>query len=218
VTASTRSYSASIDLVAPGNESTIADQIAHSLMNDSFTRKVVRRRVTQLLRLVEFASDDEDDLTQEFLIRLIDAMKHHREDVGHRNPYIVSVVDRHAATLLEHRRAAVRYAEDSASINQQVSDSELGSVAIVDMLGERDAARRLQRRALNEHTYTSLKSDLAVIVDRLSEAEQRMVHLLRDHTVSEAAQVMGVPRSTLVSWLEKIAAIFDEEGLREYLL
>lgn len=217
MTASPRSYPASIDLVAPGDESTLADQIARSLIDDSFTRKVVRRRVTQLLRMAEFASDDEDDLTQEFFIRLTEAIKQHREDVGHRNPYIVSVVDNHVATLLEHRRAGIRYTEDSVSIDQRVKNSELGSVAIGDMLAERDATRRLQMRELSDHTYTNLKSDLAVVVDRLSEAEQRMVHLLRDHTVSEAAKVMGVPRSTLVSWLKKIAAIFREAGLREYL-
>lgn len=217
MTTSTKSYSSSIDRVAPGPVETAADQIVNSLIGDPFTRKVIHRRVTQLLRMAEFASDTEDDLTQEFLIRLTDAMKHHSDEVGHRNPYIVSVVDRFTATLMEHRRAMVRYTADGVSLDQRISDTEIGPVSFVDMLSQCDQERRLQTCKLEVNERTNLKFDLAAVMDQLSENEQRFLNLLRGHTVTEVAQIMELPRSTLVSWLEKIATIFEEAGLREYL-
>lgn len=211
------SYSCSIDLVAPGDGQTNADHIVLSLIADPFTRKVIHRRVIQLLRLAEFASDSEDDLTQEFLIRLTDAMKVHCESVGHRNPYIVSVVDRHSATLLEHRRALVRYSADGVSLSQNVSEAEIGPVSFVDTLSQRDQERRLQIREITSRDRVDLTSDMPAVIKKLSAADQQLLQLLRDQNVTDAAKTLGVPRSTLVSRVENIAAILKAEGIHEYL-
>lgn len=217
MTASKPSYSSSIDLVAPGDGQTEADQIARSLIADPFTRKVIHRRVNQLLRLAEFASDSEDDLTQEFLIRLTDAMKVHCESVGHRNPYIVSVVDRYSATLLEHRRASIRYSVDGVSLDQSVSEAELGPVLFADTLSQQDQKRRLQIRELEPREHSDLKSDLLAVIKKLSPSDQALLQLLRDQNVTDAAKTLGIPRSTLASRVENIAEILEAEGLREYL-
>ncbi|MCA9215109.1 MAG: sigma-70 family RNA polymerase sigma factor [Planctomycetales bacterium] len=217
MTASKPSYSSSIDLVARGDGQTEADQIARSLIADPFTRKVIHRRVNQLLRLAEFASDSEDDLTQEFLIRLTDAMKVHCESVGHRNPYIVSVVDRYSATLLEHRRASIRYSVDGVSLDQSVSEAELGPVLFADTLSQQDQKRRLQIRELEPREHSDLKSDLLAVIKKLSPSDQALLKLLRDQNVTDAAKTLGIPRSTLASRVENIAEILEAEGLREYL-
>ena len=217
MTTSPKPYSSSIDLVAPGQGTTEADRIVGELIADSFTRKVIHRRVTQLIRLAEFASDTADDLTQEFLIRLTDAMVHHDDDIGHRNPFIVSIVDRHTATMLEHRRAKVRYTADGVSLNIQVSDSELGPQPFVNLLSDTDKSRRLQTLEREDNDRSNLRDDLAVVIAKLPEDEQRFVTLLREHSVTEVAEIMQMPRSTIVSWIEKLQVVFDEEGLREYL-
>jgi len=217
VPSSKPSYSSSIDLVAPGDGQTDADQIARSLIADPFTRKVIHRRVKQLLRLAEFASDSEDDLTQEFLIRLTDAMKVHSESVGHRNPYIVSVVDRHSATLLEYRRASIRYSVDGVSLDRSVSEPEIGPVSFADTLSAEDRKRRLQIRKLEPRDHSDLKSDLQAVIEKLSAADQQLLQLLRHQNVTEAAKTLGIPRSTLASRVENIAEILEAEGLREYL-
>ncbi|WP_442511613.1 RNA polymerase sigma factor [Novipirellula sp. SH528] len=210
-------YSSSIDLVAPGQGTTEADRIVGELIADSFTRKVIHRRVTQLIRLAEFAIDTADDLTQEFLIRLTDAMVHYDDDIGHRNPFIVSIVDRYSATMLEHRRAKVRYTADGVSLNIQVNDCELGPQPFIELLSDKDKTRRLQTLEREDSDRTNLKDDLATVIAKLPADEQRFVDLLRDHSVTEVAEIMQVPRSTIVSWIEKLKDFFDEEGLREYL-
>lgn len=210
-------YASSIDIVAPGDGQTAGDEIARTLIADPFTRKVIHRRVIQLLRLPEFAGDSDDDLTQEFLIRLTDAMKVHCESVGHRNPYIVSIVDRYTATLLKHRRAGVRYAIDRVSTDRTISDSEIGPFSFGDTLHQRDQERRLQTRAIEPNDHSNLKSDLAALVEKLPAEDQSLLRLLRDHHLSEVAVILDYPRSTLASQLQRIAAIFEQEGLHEYL-
>ncbi|QDV62637.1 RNA polymerase sigma factor [Crateriforma conspicua] len=217
MTLSSKPYFSSIDLVAPGEGTTEADRIVAELIADCFTRKIIHRRVTQLLRLAEFVGDTVDDLTQEFLIRLTDAMKHHDDEVGHRNPYIVSIVDRHTATMLEHRRAKVRYTADGVSLDQRINDGEVGPRAMVDLLNQDDKSRRLQTEKRDSIDATNLRDDLASVLAELPADEREFLILLREHNVTDVAEILDLPRSTVVSRLEKLTQVFEDAGLRDYL-
>ena len=71
------------------------------LSDDPIVQTVIRRKVRQLMAFPEFCPHEEEDLRQELMGQLDVGMKKHRAEVGHRNPFIVMVVDRKAATLLE---------------------------------------------------------------------------------------------------------------------
>lgn len=190
--------------------------IAPSLTKDPFTRKVVSRRVGQLLRRPDFAGDTEDDLTQDFLGRLADAMTRHSDEVGHRNPFIVMIVDRYVATLVEHRQASMRRTETPVSLSQTIVDSDIGAVEMAQTIGEHEQDRRLETRRLDQNDYSNLKHDLAVVLSRLTPQQQKFVRLLGDHSIADIARLMGVPRTTLNFWRAKIVKIFEEAGLHEY--
>jgi DNA-directed RNA polymerase specialized sigma24 family protein len=188
-----------------------------SLAHDPFICKVIHRSVRGLLRRPEFAEDTAEDLTQELLGRVSEAMTQHRSEIGHRNPFVIAIVDRYIANLVEHRSAAVRRTDRAVSINQLIRDGESGAIEMMQTIGQEDHERRLQSRRISQSNSSDLKHDLAIVLAQFTEQEQEFMRLLGDHSVAEASRIMGVPRTTLLSWRKRIARKFDDEGLRDYL-
>lgn len=186
--------------------------------NDPFTREVIRRKVNQLLNRTEFAGEDADDLTQEFLGRVTSAMASYRSDVGHRNPFIVTIVERHVARMLEHRQAAMRAAPPTASLSVIIRDKDIGPTEFAQTIGQDEQGRRLSmQRRISEREHADLKHDLALLMAELPPQWQEFLRLRATHTISEVSREMGVHRTTLSTWMQRIAEIFEKAGLREYL-
>ena len=187
------------------------------LSDDPFVQTVIRRKVRQLMVFPEFYLHEEEDLRQELLAQLDVGMKKHRADVGHRNPFIVMVVDRKAANLLEYRRQQMRAEQNIGSLNVPVTESDGKRRDRIHCISEDDQRRKLEVSQLSRTEVVELRCDLQTIIASLPDHWQQFLQLRSEHSLSETARIMGVPRSTANSWVPKIAAIFEEAGLRDYL-
>ncbi|GAA5509208.1 hypothetical protein [Novipirellula caenicola] len=196
-----------------------ADPNAHcqSLADDAFTQTVIRRKVRQLLTYPEFAQHEAEDIHQELQTRLEEAMRLHDDDVGHRNPYITMIVDRQASHLLKFRRWKTRADLGTSSLNVMIeSGGEYRE--LLQCVSDDDRRRRLETAELSETDLVDMRNDLSVVIAKLPDEWQRFMKLRLNHSVAECSRIMNVPRSTLKSWLPKIAEIFQEEGLRDYIV
>ena len=129
------------------------------LSEDPFVQTVIRRKVRQLMVFPEFYPHEEEDLRQELLAQLDVGMKRHRAEVGHRNPFIVMVVDRKAANLLEYRRQQMRAEQNIGSLNVPATESDGKCRDRIHCISEDDQRRKLETSQLSRTEIVELRCD-----------------------------------------------------------
>lgn len=187
------------------------------LCEDPFVQTVIRRKIKQLLYFPEFQSHESEDLRQEFLAQLSVAMKKHRDEVGHRNPFIVMVIERKASSMLEYRRQSVRAEDNPASLNVMIDDGNGRRRERGQCLAEDDQQRRLAVHKRSATDTFNLQQDMASVIANMPHQWREFLRLRSEHSLSETARIMNVPRSRLKALVPKIAEVFEESGLRDYL-
>lgn len=187
------------------------------IANDKFTRGIIRRKAFQISQRPGYSEQDVESLEQTILTKVIKAMTSFDPKIAHRNVYITTVVERHAARLIAERSFSKNGPGHVQSLNAMVfvpggRPSEL-QYTLDDSIA--DARLQVERKAANE--LKDLVSDVAIAISRLPEPWQRMLELRKTHSMVQVSELMGVPRSTLRHWMSQIAERFEEEGLREYI-
>jgi RNA polymerase sigma factor (sigma-70 family) len=188
-----------------------------TLTEDPFAQTVIRRAVGRLLRCPEFAPHESEDLHQELQAQLDRAMRSHDATIGHRNPFITMVVNRAATNLRAYRLHKIRDDREVTSLNVMV-ESGGERRELIQCISEDDNRNRIETAKLTDTELVDLRHDLTVAIATLPEHWQRLLKLRTDHSLRECSQIMDVPLSTLKYWLAKIAVVFREQGLHEYLV
>lgn len=185
--------------------------------NDNFTRGIIRRKAIQISQRLGGSEQDLESLEQTLLTKVIKALPSFDPEIAHRNVFITTVVERHAARLIAEQSFPKNGPRHLQSLNAVVFvpgdlPTEL-QYTLGDSVG--DARLQMDRKASNE--LNDLVSDVAIAISRLPEEWQRMLELRKTHSMVQVSELMGVPRSTLRHWMSQIAEQFEAEGLREYI-
>lgn len=188
-----------------------------TLTEDPFAQTVIRRCVGRLLRCPEFAPHEAEDLQQELQAELDRAMRSHDATIGHRNPFITMVVNRAATNLRAYRLHKIRDDREVTSLNVMV-ESGGERRELIQCISEDDNRNRIETAKLSGTELVDLRHDLAAASEALPEHWQRLLKLRTDHSLRECSRIMDVPLSTLKYWMAKIAIVFREQGLHEYLV
>ena len=185
--------------------------------NDNFTRGIIRRKAIQISHRLGNSEQDLESLEQTLLTKVIKALPSFNPEIAHRNVFITTVVERHAARLIAELSFPKNGPRHLKSLNAVVFvpgdlPTEL-QYTLDDSVG--DARLQMDRKATSE--LSDLVSDIAIAISRLPEEWQRMLELRKTHSMVQVSELMGVPRSTLRHWMSQIAEQFEAEGLREYI-
>lgn len=191
--------------------------LSFDIANDKFTRGIIRRKAVQISQRLGYSEQDLESIEQTMLTKVIKAMPSFDSEIAHRNVFITTVVERHAARLIAERSFPKNGAGRVQSLNATVAvpgdlPTEL-QYTLDDSIG--GARLQVERKAANE--LNDLVSDVAIAISRLPEPWQRMLELRKTHSMVQVSELMGVPRSTLRHWMSQIAEQFEAEGLREYI-
>jgi hypothetical protein len=215
-----------IDITQSTPESTVSHALTNptpacssdcALSQDPFVQTVIGRKIKQLLCFPEFHLHESEDLRQEFLAQLTTAMKKHRDEIGHRNPFIVMVIERKASNMLEYRRQSLRAEENIASLNVMIDDGNGKRRERSQCISEDDQHRRLEVHKRSATDTLNLQQDMASVIANMPDEWREFLHLRSEHSLSETARIMNVPRSRLKALVPKIAEVFEAAGLRDYL-
>ena len=191
------------------------DESKHQI--DRFTHGIVRRKVKQLIGRAGFTRQDCEDLSQEFFARVLQSLRSYDPAVGHRNKFVTAVVERHVATVLRNKRAEKRDDRQTTSLSVMIDIADEGPTEFAQTIGDREFDARLGRHRRSEVELSQLRLDLHDMIGTLPESWQTLLELRKTRTMSEAANAMGVPRTTLDGWMRRIRKRFEKVGLRAYL-
>lgn len=184
---------------------------------DRFIRGIIKKKVGQLIGQAGFTEHDREALEQELFTRVFQSLSRFKSEIGPRNKYVTAVVERYVANVLRNKRAGKRDHRRTTSLNVNIEVCDEGTVELSQIIGQREQDARLGRRRRSSQEQTDLAADIEAIMPSLPEPWQRLLTLCKTMNVKEAAEQMGIARTTASSWLRRIRTRFEEEGFRDYL-
>jgi RNA polymerase sigma-70 factor (ECF subfamily) len=103
----------------------------------------------------------------------------------------------------------------SLSLDAPVGETE-DAPTLIEMI---DPHATADTPSESESLQLQMKIDIARMLKGLTSRQRKLCHLLRDEglNVKEAAQQMKLPRATVYDELKRIKAVFQREGLEDYL-
>lgn len=185
-------------------------------LND-FALRIIRRKGRQLAAKRYFSRSDRPDLEQELTIHLWQALEKFDPEIAHYNAFVTTVVERHAASLIRQRLAKKRNPDREVSLDaliemQQSEVDEDGNDASDDLLGEQFWDR------FDELEMNQLTADLEQMLAGLSVSQRMLCERLKYENVSQVAQAMSLPRSTLRAAINRLRAHFKAGAMEKYLV
>lgn len=184
---------------------------------DRFTRGIIRRKIKQLIGRAGFTNQDWEDLEQEMLLRVLQALKSYDPDQAHRNRFVTAVVERHVANILRDKQACKRDHRRITSINVMINITDDGPTELAHIIGQRELDARRGRHPRSDEDLARLVFDMAVVIDKLPTEMRVLAERLMTESVSDIARDMGTPRTTLNEMVRLLRRRFENEGLKNYL-
>ncbi|MBX3433291.1 MAG: sigma-70 family RNA polymerase sigma factor [Pirellulales bacterium] len=185
---------------------------------DGFTQGYVRKKARQIAGRYGFRRSDRDDIEQELYLKL----SKHLDGADPGDPkwraFVAVTVDRRIASLIRDGVAEKRDHRRTGSLHVVIGSHEGEPVTIADTVTVHNASAQRADRHRTESDYVEVQVDVTESIATLSEATLReLCERLKHDSVSKVARDMGIPRTTLNSWITKLRSRFENRGLREYV-
>jgi RNA polymerase sigma-70 factor (ECF subfamily) len=184
---------------------------------DRFAWGIVRRKARQLIGRAGFTNQDREELQQELLAHLLSRLPAFDPEQGHRNKFVTAVVERFVANILRDKRAEKRDHRRVVSINVIVETEEDGPTERASIVGRNEYDARRGIRSRDEHELIDLVNDIDAVLASLPDNLRRMAEGLKTKPQAEVARDMGVPPTTLNSWMRHLRERLEGAGLRDFL-
>jgi RNA polymerase sigma factor (sigma-70 family) len=180
--------------------------------------EIIRFRATRFTRTHGFCHEDQQDICQDFALdclRRLPKFDAHKSSI---RTFVHRIVEHHAATLADSHQAACRDRRRcQESLDAPVHIGPEASVPFGDTVSSDDYEMRLGRSARTQREYEDLRIDVVHAISLLPEELAVVAILLLTVNIVEAAQLLGISRSTLHRRLDRLREAFSAAGLDRYL-
>ena len=180
---------------------------ANVMSIDDYALRHIRHRARQLARTEGFTAQDIEDIQQDLIMDLLERLSKFDATKATCNMFVTSIIDRKVAAFIRDRNCKKRNPRrEECSLNECIDDGEGGSI------------ERIQTIAANSNQETTdLALDVEAVINRLSDDLRRLCELLKTNSITDTARAMGVPRTTLYTYIRQLRKVFKAAGLQNYL-
>jgi len=191
--------------------------IDHELTK-GFASRVIALKAKQLIGRAGFKKADRKDLEQEMKLRIWQRLSSFDPDKSHWNAFVVTVVERHAATILQRARRHKRFnGETPISLSELSEDHDGELVELGDLVGIEHLENTTGRWVDRFENQADLKISVDELLPALPKKLRRLCELLETCNVQESAARMGVHRTTAFRMLREVREIFSVSGFEDFL-
>ena len=185
---------------------------------DKFAARLIRRKARELVRRAGYSSSDTEDIEQELTLVLLRRLGKFDPSVAHYNAFVTTVVERYAATILQHGSAEMRtHRRNGGSLNVTVTDDDGHTVELVATICSSQQSLRTGQHQLTHEEASDLMRDVADVLEQLPPQLRELCERLKHDSISDVARELGVSRKTLYRRLTRIRERFEKAGMRDYL-
>lgn len=175
---------------------------------DSYAVFFVSKKAKILIRTPHYTHDDLEDLEQELMLAYLLAWPSFDPDKGNPKSFITAVVNNRAAEMLREIEAQKRWTGlKTLSLSTPVADD--ADATIGDQITS-DESLWGDVFGAQGHIAAEQNMDAEKILARLPEDLAQTYRLLMEYSVTEAAELLGIPRTTMSGRLKKLKKFMEE--------
>jgi len=172
-----------------------------------------RFKARQLVGKHGFTESDVDDITQDLLVAVLERLPKYDRGRGGMKTFISTIIDRHLALLIDGQSAGCRdYHRTERSLDELVPGEDDEPVTLGETIAEEDARSHRGLDVRGRHERADLAMDIAMVLDRLDEADRQLCILLQGMSLAEVAAASGIARSHLYKRIAVIRRAFVAAG------
>lgn len=180
---------------------------------DSYAAFFVTIKAKVLIRTPHYTIDDIEDIKQELLLAYLLAWPSFDPEKGNPKSFVKAIINNRAAEMLREAEAQKRWTGlKTLSLSTPLAedtDATLGDLVTSEesLWGDVFGAQ--------SHGAAEQKIDHERMLAALPKDLRQTYRLLMEHSVTEAAEILGVPRTTMSSRLKKLKKFMEEQGFKK---
>jgi len=175
---------------------------------ESYAAFFVSYKAKVLIRTPHYTIDDIEDIKQELLLAYLLAWPSFDPDKGNPKSFIKAVVNNRAAEMLREAEAQKRWMGlKTLSLSTPVTDDT--DTTIGDQITS-DESLWGDVFGAQSHGAVEQKIDHERMLAALPKDLRQTYLLLMEHSVTEAAEIFGIPRTTMSSRLKRLRDIIKK--------
>lgn len=181
---------------------------------DEYAANLIKHKARKMVGTAGYTSDDLHDIEQDLMLDLLQRIKKYNPAIAKMTTFMSRIVDNKANTLYESRNAARRnWKLCQTSLNDPIpsNDSDIGER--IDLV----TSPREEDESMSPIEIHDRHMDLAKALSSLPEDLQDLCQRLKYLSITEAAQELGIPRTSLYTKLKQLRQHFSDSHLEDYL-
>ena len=180
--------------------------------------KTIRHKARQLVDTAGFKRHDLKDIEQELRLDLLQRLPKFNPNKATHETFVARLIERKISKLIRYRTQEKRdFRRESFSLNDRIDDPESESIERISTVGQDEADIRIGKRRRSREEEAQLRVDVSLVLSGLPNDLRELAELLKTHTITQAAESLGIPRSTLYGARDRLRCIFENAGLKKYL-
>jgi len=168
---------------------------------DDYALARIDYRVRQLWLQFDLSEQDQEDVRNDMVVELLQAMKRFNPAKSKRETFINRVLDRFVLYIMRQRCTQMRRACDSPLGFEDVS------------VGFQPCGNDPGQGETSEQDIDDLRLDLEPVISQLPEGDQEVARLLMIYPSSEVAERIGVHRCSMSRIIARIRKHFTNAGV-----
>lgn len=163
---------------------------------DAYAAFFIGYKAKTLTRMPIFTPDDFEDLQQELMVAYLHAWPSFDPARGDRRSFIKTVVNTRALMLVREVEAQKRWT-GAKPLSLSAPVDEDGDIALGDTIAD------------PTHLIMEQNADMAKMIAAMPDDLRQTYQLLSEYSVTEAAEMLGIPRTTMSSRLKKLQKFIE---------
>lgn len=181
---------------------------------DEYAANLIKHKARKMVGTAGYTYDDLPDIEQDLMLDLLQRIKNFNPSIAKMSTFMSRIVENKVNTLYESRNAACRnWRLCQTSLNDPIQKNDSDVSERIDLV----TSPREEEESLSASELHDRHIDLTKVLNTLPEDLQDLCQRLKYQSITEAAQELGIPRTSLYTKLKQLRQLFSEAHLEDYL-
>lgn len=181
---------------------------------DSYAAFFIAYKAKVLTRSPFFTHEDFEDLQQELTLAYLHAWPSFDESKGNPKSFIKAVVNNCAGMIIREVESQMRWTGQTELSLSTIIGSDDSAMEMMDIISGEHSIWG-DAFASSSHMAVEQNMDIQKMLADMPEDIRMIYELLKDQSITEAANATGIPRTTLSSKAKRLRKYLEELRLRE---
>ena len=181
---------------------------------DSYAAFFIAYKAKTLTRSPFFTADDFEDLQQELMLAYLHAWPKFDKNKGNPKSFIKAVVNNCAGMIIREAESQMRWTGQKELSLSTIIGSDDSTTEMMDLISGDHSVWGDPFESLSHQTI-EMNMDIQRVLAEMPEDIRMTYELLKNQSITEAAQSTGIPRTTLSSKAKRLRQYLEDLALKE---